>query len=91
MINEYTNPMFQAMGYDTENMTPWQRYSMLGGGAMTGVGALMQNPYMMGAGALGMGYGAMTHPAAQRQFGITMPGSNAFASSAAAPAEQPQQ
>ena len=90
-INEYTNPMFQAMGYDTENMTPWQRYSMLGGGAMTGVGALMQNPYMMGAGALGMGYGAMTHPAAQRQFGLTMPGSNAFASSAAAPTEQPQQ
>lgn len=88
-INEYTNPMFQAMGYDTANMTPWQRYSMLGGGAMTGIGALMQNPYMMGAGALGMGYGAATHPWAQQN--LNMQGMNAFLRPAAAPTAQPQQ
>ena len=87
-INEYTNPMFQAMGYDTENMTPWQRYSMLGGGAMTGIGALMQNPYMMGAGALGMGYGAATHPWAQQN--LNMQGMNAFLRPAAAPTAQSQ-
>jgi len=75
-INEYTNPMFKAMGYDTENMTPWQRYSMLGGGLLSGAGALMQNPYMMGAGAIGMGYGGMSHPWAKKQFGIGAPGSN---------------
>jgi hypothetical protein len=91
-INKYTNPMFQAMGYDTSNMTPWQRYSMLGGGAMAGAGALMQNPYMMGAGALGMGYSGMTHPWVQRQFGITMPGSSPWlAPTPTPPAAQPQQ
>jgi hypothetical protein len=92
-INKYTNPMFQAMGYDTSNMTPWQRYSMLGGGAMAGAGALMQNPYMMGAGALGMGYGGMSHPWAQKQFGIGAPGSNPLWNSfwGAQPTQQSQQ
>jgi hypothetical protein len=73
-------------------MTPWQRYSMLGGGAMAGAGALMQNPYMMGAGALGMGYSGMTHPWVQQQFGINMPGSSPWlAPTPTPPAAQPQQ
>ena len=93
VINKYTDPMFKAMGYDTSKMTPWERYSMLGGGLLSGAGALMQNPYMMGAGAIGMGYGAMANPWMQKQFGYNMPNTNPLANwfPAAAPTAQPQQ
>ena len=98
-VQQYTNPLFQAMGMDVSKMPAWQRYAMLGGGLMTGAGALMQNPYMMGfGGLLGAGAGmyptlaGMANPYVRKQFGFDLPGANPYYSSSAPqpPASPPQ-
>jgi hypothetical protein len=74
--------MFNMLGMG--QMSPWQRYALLAGGLAGGAGMLMQNPYMMGAGALGMGagmypyVGGMANPWLQRQYGFGLPGTNVY-------------
>ena len=81
-INSYTDPIYEAMGMDPSQLALWQRYGMLGAGALGGAGALMGNPYMMGAGAAGIGaglyphFGGMINPALQQHTGYHLPGTN---------------
>jgi hypothetical protein len=81
-VNQFTDPMFNMLGMG--QMSPWQRYALLAGGLAGGAGMLMQNPYMMGAGALGMGagmypqLGGMANPWLQRQYGFGLPGTNVY-------------
>jgi hypothetical protein len=81
-INSYTDPIYEAMGMDPSQLALWQRYGMLGAGALGGAGALMGNPYMMGAGAAGIGaglyphFGGMVNPALQQHTGYHLPGTN---------------
>lgn len=81
-INSYTDPIYEAMGMDPSQLALWQRYGMLGAGAFGGAGALMGNPYMMGAGAAGIGaglyphFGGMINPALQQHTGYHLPGTN---------------
>jgi hypothetical protein len=81
-VNQFTDPMFNMLGMG--QMSPWQRYALLAGGLAGGAGMLMQNPYMMGAGALGMGagmypyVGGMANPWLQRQYGFGLPGTNVY-------------
>jgi disulfide bond formation protein DsbB len=81
-INSYTDPIYEAMGMDPSQLALWQRYGMLGAGALGGAGALMGNPYMMGAGAAGIGaglyphFGGMMNPALQQHTGYHLPGTN---------------
>jgi hypothetical protein len=81
-VNQFTDPMFNMLGMG--QMSPWQRYALLAGGLAGGAGMFMQNPYMMGAGALGMGagmyphVGGMANPWLQRQYGFGLPGTNVY-------------
>lgn len=83
-INSYTDPIYQTMGIDPSQLAMWQRYGMLGAGAVGGAGALMGNPYMMGAGALGLGaglyphFGGMANPWLHQNTGYHLPGTNTW-------------
>ena len=89
-VQQYTNPLFKAIGYDPANMDPWHRYAMLAGGLTTGVGGLMGNPYMMGAGGLMAGGGAMlADPRMRQQFGLTLPNASPYLQRATQPPPPP--
>jgi hypothetical protein len=87
--------MFNMLGMG--QMSPWQRYALLAGGLAGGAGMFMQNPYMMGAGALGMGagmyphVGGMANPWLQRQYGFGLPGTNVYTGQLPPTAAPPQQ
>ena len=94
-VNQFTDPMFNMLGMG--QMSPWQRYALLAGGLAGGAGMFMQNPYMMGAGALGMGagmyphVGGMANPWLQRQYGFGLPGTNVYTGQLPPTAAPPQQ
>ena len=79
-VQEYTNPLFKAIGMHPEQMSALQRYGMLGGGLMAGMGGVMQNPYMLGMGGLMAGAGAYpqlaaaANPYLRSNFGFDLPG-----------------
>ena len=83
-INSYTDPIYEAMGIDPKQLALWQRYGMLGAAGLGGVGLLTGSPYMMGAGALGLGaglyphFGGMANPWLQRQYGLSLPRTNVY-------------
>ena len=83
-IEQFTNPMFNMLGYDVKTMPAWQRYSMLGGGLAGGLGLLTGNNTLTGLGALGLGAGAYPHlarllnPLMRKYMGFSLPGQNPY-------------
>jgi hypothetical protein len=83
-INSYTDPIYEAMGIDPKQLALWQRYGMLGAAGLGGAGLLTGNPYMMGAGALGLGaglyphFGGMANPWLHQNTGYRLPGTNTW-------------
>lgn len=83
-IEQFTNPMFNMLGYDVKTMPAWQRYSMLGGGLAGGLGLLTGNNTLTGLGALGLGAGAYPHlarllnPLMRKHMGFSLPGQNPY-------------
>jgi hypothetical protein len=83
-IEQFTNPMFNMLGYDVKTMPAWQRYSMLGGGLAGGLGLLTGNNTLTGLGALGLGAGAypqlakLLNPLMRKHMGFSLPGQNPY-------------
>jgi hypothetical protein len=83
-IEQFTNPMFNMLGYDVKTMPAWQRYSMLGGGLAGGLGLLTGNNTLTSLGALGLGAGAypqfakLLNPLMRKHMGFSLPGQNPY-------------